>query len=464
MATRYRTLPSVDRLLGYPQLRHLSGTFSRNAVTDLVRRELEVTREFIAKGGEAPTPEMLADTIAKHGQELWRPGPRPVINATGVIVHTNLGRAPLSEASIAAIQETGATYSDLEFNMNAGERGLRHERVESLLRQLTGAEAALVVNNNAAAMFLALATLAQGKQVIVSRGEAVEVGGGFRIPEVISQSGAILTEVGTTNRTYIRDYRQAMQPETAALLKVHPSNFRVTGFSHDTSVADLVSSAGEFDIPVFHDLGSGCLLDTTKFGLSHEPTPQESIKAGVDLVFFSGDKLLGGPQAGIIIGKATYVERLTHHPLARALRIDKLSLAALSATLLHYVKGDVLEKVPVWRMIAFPSAELQDRAKVWASQLSPRATVISGESTIGGGSMPGEELATWLLCLTAADLPGGATTLARKLRENQTPVVGRIIEERVVLDPRTVLPIEDGTLIEAVSGVLSAMTGSMSSD
>ena len=457
MTAGFRALPSVDRLLGSPQLQHLAETFSREAVTGLVRRELEDTREAVVRGEAVPAPEVLADAIARRGQELWQPGPRPVINATGVIVHTNLGRAPLSAAALAAMGEAARGYSDLEFDVSEGKRGSRHQHVEELVRQLTGAEAALVVNNNASALLLALAALAGGKQVIVSRGEAVEVGGGFRIPEVMAQSGATLVEVGTTNRTYLRDYWRAIGPETSALLKVHASNFRVTGFTHEATVQELVGPAGQLDIPLLHDLGSGCLLDSARFGLSHEPTPQESIGAGTGLVLFSGDKLLGGPQAGIIAGKSGYVKRLAQHPLTRALRIDKLSLAALSATLLHYVKGEAVEQVPVWRMVAASTEELRGRAEAWASRLGARASVTAGESTVGGGSLPGETLPTWLLNLPGDDLSGGATTLARRLRGHRTPVVGRIVGERVVLDPRTVLPMEEEALLTAVEEVASPL-------
>ena len=450
MTTGFRALPSVDRLLGSPQLQRLAETFSREAVTELVRRELEGARQAVGRGEAAPSAKVLAEAIIRLAEGLWQPGPRPVINATGVIVHTNLGRAPLSDAAMVAMREAAQGYSDLEFDVDEGARGSRHQHVEELMCQLTGAEAALVVNNNAGALLLALAALAGGKQVIVSRGEAVEVGGGFRIPEVLAQSGATLAEVGTTNRTYLRDYRRAMGPETAALLKVHASNFRVTGFTHETSLQELVDPAGEFEVPLLHDLGSGCLLNSARFGLSHEPTPQESIGAGTGLVLFSGDKLLGGPQAGIIAGKSSYVERLVQHPLARALRIDKLSLAALSATLLHYVKGEAVEQVPVWRMIAASADELRGRAEAWASRLGAQASVTAGESTVGGGSLPGETLPTWLLSLPAEKLPGGATALARRLREHRPPVVGRITEERVVLDPRTVLPTEEETLLAAV--------------
>ena len=350
----------MDRLLGHPRLERLLADFAREPVTDLVRRELDRARASIARGGPAPSVDALAEAVAATADALWRPSPRRVINATGVVIHTNLGRAPLSADAQAAVAAAACGYSDLEYDVDGGARGTRHSRVESLVTAITGAEAALVVNNNASALLLALVGLAHGHEVIVSRGEAVEVGGGFRIPDVMRQSGATLVEVGTTNRTYARDYRDAVSPQTAALLKVHASNFRISGFTHAATLEELVALGRDRELPVLHDLGSGCLLETKDLGLAHEPMPQESIAAGADLALFSGDKLLGGPQAGIIAGKRTVVERLARHPLARALRMDKLNLAALSATLLHYLRGEAPQKIPVWRMLS--SAEHDVRA------------------------------------------------------------------------------------------------------
>ena len=282
----------------------------------------------------------------------------------------------------------------------------------------------------------------------------MEIGGGFRIPDVLRQSGAILTEVGTTNRTYLADYEGAITPDTAALLKVHASNFLITGFTHYTTVGELVEIGARHRVPVLHDLGSGCLVETTQFGLTHEPMAQESIAAGVDLAFFSGDKLLGGPQAGIVVGKREFVSLLARHPLARAVRIDKLSLAALTTTLLHYLKGEAVEKVPVWKMLSTSTGELEARAKRWQKRIGTRGQVIRGFSTIGGGSLPGETLPTWLLTLTADGLPGGAQGLASRLREAELPVIARIDEDRVVIDPRTVLPNEEEALLESLKVAL----------
>ena len=454
MSTGFRALPSVDHLLGRPQVHSLTQSYSRQAVTDLVRQELEGARAAIANGTPPPSAEELAQVVARRAAELWRVGPRTVINATGVIIHTNLGRAPLSSEALHAIQEAARGYSNLEYTLEEGGRGSRQQHVEHLLSQLTGAEAALVVNNNASAVLLALTALAHGGEVIVSRGEGVEIGGGFRIPDVMRQSSATLVEVGTTNRTYVRDYEGAITPQTAVLLRVHASNFRIVGFTHAPTVEEMVALGQKSGLPVLHDLGSGCLLDTTLYGLVHEPTPQESITAGVGLALFSGDKLMGGPQTGIIVGQQTLVETLSRHPLARALRLDKLSLAALSATLLHYVRGEAPEKVPVWQMVAAGEEGLKDRAQRWADQLGSRAAVVNGESTVGGGSLPGETLATWLLALDSAGLSGGATEVARRLREHQPPVIARVQEERVILDPRTVFPEEEDVLIGAVKEVL----------
>ena len=338
MESRFRDLPSVNDVLDNGRVRSLVREYSHDAVLGLVRSEIERARDAIRNGDSPSSPDMLVESVERRAATLWRSLPTSVINATGVILHTNLGRAPLSEDALEALRAASAGYGDLEFDLQSGRRGSRQGRVADLLCQLTGAEAALVVNNNASAVLLGLAAVAQGKEVIVSRGEAVEIGGGFRIPDVLRQSGATLVEVGTTNKTYARDYEAAITENTGAILSVHASNFRVVGFTHAPALRELSELRTRFGVPVLHDLGSGCLLDTTQFGLAHEPMPQESIEAGASLAFFSGDKLLGGPQAGIIVGKSASVDVLSNHPLARAVRIDKGSLAALNATLLHYLK------------------------------------------------------------------------------------------------------------------------------
>ncbi len=454
MATQFRSLPSVDSILSDQRVQRLVEEYSHQAVLDLVRSRLENVRKTISQGLDAPDFDEVVRAVEESATVLWHPWPEPVINATGVILHTNLGRAPLSREAMDAVAQAGGKYSGLELDLETGRRGSRQEYVARLLCQLTGAEAAMAVNNNASGVLLGLAAMARGKEVIVSRGEAIEIGGGFRIPGVLRQSGADLVEVGTTNRTYVRDFQNALSDRTGAILSVHASNFRVMGFTHAPEIGELVALGKSHQIPVLHDLGSGCLLDTTQFGLAQEPMPQESLKAGVTLAFISGDKLLGGPQAGIVLGNQDAVATLSRHPLARAVRIDKLSMAALTATLLHYVRDEATQKIPVWRMVATSEEELKARAERWNAELGHRATVARSESTIGGGSLPGEVMPTWVLCVDAEDVDGGAQGIAGRLRHASPPVIGRIEEERVLLDPRTVLPEEDAQLLMIVGEVL----------
>lgn len=449
----FRSLPSVDRLLGDQRLRPLADGAS--LLRELVREVLAEARAAIARGGAPPSYEQLVEAVLHRAGALLRPSLRPVINAAGVIVHTNLGRAPLSQEAIAAMEAVCRGYSNLEFELETGERGSRHVHLEGLLCRLTGAEAALAVNNNASAVLLTLTALAQGREVVVSRGQAVEIGGGFRIPDILRQSGARLVEVGTTNRTYREDYEAAMGPDTAAILRVHTSNFRIVGFTHSPSLAELAGLAHERGLLLIDDLGSGCLLDTTRFGLAYEPRPQDSLRDGADIVCFSGDKLLGGPQAGIVLGRRHLIERLRRHPLARAVRLDKASIAGLQATLLHYLRGEALEKVPVWRMIAAPLQEVERRARRWARAIGPPARVVAGRSMVGGGSLPEEGLPTRLLALPG---PGAwVTELARRLRLGQPAVVGRIEGDALLLDPRTVLPEEERELLRALRAALQGL-------
>ncbi|MCL0102140.1 L-seryl-tRNA(Sec) selenium transferase, partial [Dehalococcoidia bacterium] len=343
-------------------------------------------------------------------------------------------------------------YSNLELDLDSGGRGSRHVHVENLLRRLTGAQAAIAVNNNASALLLGLMTLANAGEVIISRGEAVEIGGGFRIPDVLEQSGATLIEVGTTNRTYASDYNSAINSNTAALLKVHTSNFKVSGFVHTPTLAEMMQLGTRHKIPVLHDIGSGCLLETTAYGMTHEPTPQESVRAGVDLSFFSGDKLLGGPQSGIIVGKKKYVDRLKASPLARAVRLDKMTLAALTATLLHYITGQAKTKIPVWQMISADLKTLESRVKKWIRYAGEQACIIDSVSTIGGGSLPGEYLPSKVLAIkgTGAQL----NKLARRLRKGTPAVLARIDGEMLLIDPRTVLPNQDQIVAGAIRDAL----------
>jgi L-seryl-tRNA(Ser) seleniumtransferase len=435
--TDLRHLPSVDKLLSNAS--SLIGAYGRSLTTDAIRSVLDEARSAIRSGEPVPDHDQLLARSSELLREWTWSRPRSVINATGVIIHTNLGRAPLSQAAIDAMIAAASGYSDLEYDLDHGGRGSRMAAVEDILKRVTGAEAAFVVNNNAGAVLLALSALAAGKGALISRGQLVEIGGGFRVPEVMAQSGAQMIEVGTTNRTHRRDYEMALVTrEVAAIVRAHSSNFRTIGFTTEVPLAELVELANWKNIPLIDDLGSGALIDTAQYGLMREPMVQESIATGAHVICFSGDKLLGGPQAGIIVGKEQYVAPLRKHPLARALRIDKLDLAALSATLIHYLKDEAVTMIPVWRMISRPLDEMDRLAHDFAKQLQSlgfKAEVIDGQSTIGGGSLPGETLPTKLVALTI-DNPD--TFLAR-LRRSDPPVIARIESDRVVFDLRTVL-------------------------
>ncbi|MDD4858609.1 MAG: L-seryl-tRNA(Sec) selenium transferase [Dehalococcoidales bacterium] len=447
MTNEFRNLPAVDKILSDERIRSLEGTYPHELIVDLSREQSEQERRRIAGGKKPHTAQEIAAAVLAEVQALETPNLRPVINATGVILHTNLGRAPLSPGAIAAMDRVCRGYSNLEFDLESGKRGSRDSHIETLVCRLTGAEAAIVVNNNAAAVLLGLSGLAKRKEVIVSRGQAVEIGGGFRIPDVMRQSGAKLIEVGTTNCTYPADYEQAITERTAALLRVHSSNFKVVGFTNEVTIEELAALGEAKNVPVFDDLGSGCFLDTTKYGLAYEPMVSQSIACGAALAFFSGDKLVGGPQAGIIAGKKEYIDKLRKHPLVRAMRIDKIRLAGLAATLLHYLKGEAESKVPVWRMIASPIADIESRANRWADALGKRAEVVSGESMVGGGSLPGGTLPTRLVAIGRQDA-ALAQRLSRQLRHQEVPVIGRIEQETLLLDPRSVLPEEDDIILQ----------------
>lgn len=443
---RLRALPAVDTLINHPQARALIELYGRDPALDALRAVLEGARQRIRAGESAV---LDADALIEQAQidlyHAFQPTLRPVINATGVVIHTNLGRAPLSAAAQQAVSDAAAQYSTLEYDLESGTRGSRLIHAEALLREVTGAEAALVVNNNAAALVLLLSALAKGREVIISRGQLVEIGGGFRVPEVMAQSGALLVEVGTTNRTRPADYERAITPQTAMLMRAHASNFKQIGFTEAAPLDAIASIAHQHGALAIDDLGSGALLDTAVYGLEHEPTVQESLAAGVDLVAFSGDKLLGGPQAGILIGRKDLIDVLRRDPLARAIRADKLCLAALSATLVHYRKGDAVEQVPIWRMIARPIAELEATARQWADSVG--GEVVAGESTVGGGSLPGATLPTALLAIDPARAGLSTDAFAARLRAADPPVIARISADRVVFDPRTVLPGQESDLL-----------------
>ena len=446
MRSAYRNLPAVETLIQLLERRMNGESLPRDLLVDAARQELDAARQAIAGGAAAPPSEQLLAATAARARNAAQPSLRPLINATGVIIQTNLGRAPLSDAALRAMREVGAGYSNLEYDLTAGERGSRYTHLAGLLCRLTGAQAALAVNNNAAAIYLALSALALGREVIISRGQAVEIGGGFRIPDVLRQSGATLVEVGTTNRTYDRDYASAITERTALLMRIHTSNFRLTGFVHEASLADLVAVGSAHGVAVLDDLGSGTLLPTSPYGLAPEPTVQESLAAGADLVTFSGDKLLGGPQAGLIVGRADLVGQLRKHPLARVLRVDKTTLAGLEATLLAYLHSRATSEIPIWRMIAAAPADLRARAERIAAMLGDVAAVVSCQSAIGGGSLPGETLPSFAVALTGAS----PDDLARRLRLGTPPVIGRIADGRLLLDMRTVLEEQEAALVDLV--------------
>ena len=442
-----RALPSVDDILQHGVLSNLAEKYPRPLIAAEVRQNLDGLRASILNGDEPhnPSDEDIALGVKEAVEARVSPSPTRVINATGVILHTNLGRAPLSEDAARAAQLAALGYSDLEYDLGTGKRGSRHTHLASLLSLVSGAESGIAVNNNASAALLVLSTLAgHGGEVIVSRSEAVEIGGGFRVPDVMAQSGAKLVDVGTTNRTYARDYEDAIGSDTSAILKVHRSNFAISGFVHEDALEDIAAAGSRHNVPIVHDLGSGCLIDTAQFGIDREPTVQESVQAGADLTLFSGDKLLGGPQAGIIVGRSDLVERVSRHPLARAVRIDKMTLAALNSTLRSYVRGDATRELPILRMMSATTDELKRVADGWSSFVTSR--VVDGRTAVGGGSAPGQTLPTKRLMINA-DI--AADAIARHLRCNNPPIIGRIENERFL--PRPAHRVARGTRSRLVS-------------
>ena len=457
MMPDYRVIPSIEQLRQRPAAQALRAQYGEAPTLDALREAAGALRGAMAAGAAAPatTGDAMAAIERQAAERLaasFRPSLRRVINATGVVLHTNLGRAPLSPRAAARAAAIAAGYSNLEYAVAEGTRGSRHVHAEALLRAITGAEAALVTNNCAAAMLLVLSALARGREVIISRGELVEIGGGFRVPEILAQSGATLREVGTTNRTRIGDYGLAIGPRTAAIVRVHPSNFTMEGFTERVPLAELAGLARQHGIPLVEDLGSGWLHEAPPgAALAGEPRVQASVAAGADVVCFSGDKLLGGPQAGLLVGRAALVEQARRHPLMRALRVDKLTYAALEATLLDYAAGRAEEEVPVLRMLSLPVEGIAERAAALVERLRAAgvpAVVVESESAIGGGSAPGRLLPTRAVALGPD--AGPAAAIERRLRHGDPPVVARIDEGRVLIDPRTVLPDEDDALAEAL--------------
>jgi L-seryl-tRNA(Ser) seleniumtransferase len=450
MTDARRAIPSVERLLSTPALQPLLAREQRARVVDMLRLIQEEQRES-ANGSPTQAAEWYAARVEERLQQADAFSLHEVINATGVVLHTNLGRAPLSGEAIGAIARVSHGYSNLEYDVELGTRGSRYDHCEDLLKSLTGAEAALVVNNNAAALVLVLTTVAQGNPVIISRGELVEIGDSFRVPEIIARSGAVLCEVGATNRTHVADYERHVAT-AGAILKVHPSNFRTTGFVAEATITQLAPLARAAEIPLIHDLGSGLIEGLDDLGLPHEPTAAEALSLGADIVTMSGDKLLGGPQAGIIVGRKDIVEALEHNPLCRALRVDKLTLAALEATLRSYRRGRAREEIPALRMIAAPPTELRARAEQLAAQLQAHglhAEVVDGASRIGGGAYPDAELPTSLV--TVASDRTSATELEAQLRRATPPVIARVADDRVIIDLRTVLPEQQDLLARLIA-------------
>jgi len=442
----------VEKLVSQPAFEALSREFGRTMVLAETRGFLSDLRRESSEGAIDRRLSGIEAAVRARLESAVAPSLVRAVNATGILVHTNLGRSPLSPAAIAAIAEIARGYSNLELDLETGKRGSRHRHAERLFAPLFGEKKALVVNNAAAALMLALNTEALGKEVVVSRGELVEIGGSFRVPEILERSGARLREVGTTNKTRLADYASVIGPETGAILRVHPSNFRVVGFTESAATEDLVRLGRERGLPVIEDFGSGNLVSLAPFGLPGEPTVAESLRSGVDLCVFSGDKLLGGPQAGILVGEGPRVEACRRNPMARALRVDKLVYAALEATLSAYVRGRALEEIPVLRMLALPAEEIRSRAQALASRLQGVETlsleVQPSASFVGGGAAPDSEIPTWVIAIRGRER--SAESLLAGLRRNDPPIVARVSEDRVLLDLRTVLPGEDELLEKAL--------------
>jgi L-seryl-tRNA(Ser) seleniumtransferase len=441
----------VEKLLSSNELASSVERYSRPLVTQATRHVLDELREGIKTGHKSLTESDVIRLIKEHLRGEWPAFMSPVINGTGIILHTNLGRAPISKKALDAISRLGGQYFNLESDLDSGGRGTRALELTRLLAILTGAEDAVAVNNNAAAVLLVLVALANGKEAIVSRGELVQIGGGFRVPEIMEQSGVVLREVGTTNQTSLKDYEKAINPRTALILKVHRSNFVQKGFVSEASISQLSGIASKHGLPLVHDLGSGALLNTAEFGLEHEPTVEENLRDGADLVCFSGDKLLGGPQAGVIVGKNKYIKPLLSHPLLRAIRLDKLSAIALEATVKSYLDKTALEDIPVLRMLSATQPALQTRARAVVRKLKAsgiKSGVIRGGSMVGGGTLPEQSLPTALVNVTPV---GSVDDFDRALRMSEPPLIERVENNLILIDMRTVFPEQDATLVSVIT-------------
>ncbi len=447
-----RKLPSVNALLQTPDGIDYVEDYGHDLTVAAIRQVLGNIRKKVgAEQGTIPLPELIMQDVLAYLQLWTNPTLEPVINATGVILHTNLGRAPLSTDTINAVQKIVQGYSTLEYDLEEGERGSRYLHAENLLTRITGAEAGLVVNNNASALLLILSALSYRRRTLISRTQLIEIGGGFRIPDVMTQSGAVLEEIGTTNRVHIEDYQRAIEEEPVKLvMRVHRSNFKLMGFTAEPALEEITAVAHAAGLPVVDDLGSGCFLDTADYGLAHEMTVMESLAAGSDLVCFSGDKLLGGPQAGIIVGRKVLVDRLRKHPVARAVRADKMALSGLAATLMHYLKGEAERKIPIWQMISMNPDIIRSRAEQWARMLRG-SRVVEGESAVGGGSLPGEMLPTYLVSIPVSQ----PDQFLKRLRQSRPPIIARVENDNVMVDPRSVLPQQEGALLVGLQNAIS---------
>ena len=446
-----RTIPSVDAILRTAEGKQLSAQFGHDLAVSALRDVLSEIRET-AKAGEEMPPAAQIISKADHLANSWiSPSLVPVINATGIILHTNLGRAPLSAETIAAMDAVSGAYNNLEFDLGSGKRGKRAVHAEDLLKRLLEVESAFVVTNNAAATMLILSALARATKVIIPHSQLVEIGGGFRVPDVMRQSGAKLAAIGTTNRIHLKDYENALEEGAALVMNAHHSNFKIIGFTTEPPQNEIAALAHSYACPYVYDQGSGALLDTMPFGLPHEPTIQEALADGVDLVCFSGDKLLGGPQAGIIVGRADLMAKIKKHPFARAVRADKTCLAGISATLTHYLKGEAVEKIPIWRMIARSEEDIRVQAHDWVSQLG-FGQVRAGFSMVGGGSLPEEQLPTHLISVSVEK----PDQMMRSLRELTVPLIARIEDGQVLFDPRTILPEQESVFLRQVRHVFSS--------
>jgi len=454
MQNLYRDLPSIDKLLNDKRVEAVAVQFGKNTVTNLARMVLEEQRAHIKSTG-SELKKKPVDSLLEKAQSLEN-SLVALINATGVIIHTNLGRSPMSPTAVSAMLSIARDYSTLEISQSSGKRSSRNVHIKNQLRRLTGAEDAMIVNNNAAALLLSLTALSDNGEAIISRGQLVEIGGGFRIPEIMEQANVKLVEVGTTNRTYLHDYSKAITEQTSALLRVHSSNYRLIGYTTEPSISELADLAKEKKIPLIDDVGSGALIDTTNYGLAHEPLVQSSVNAGADIIIFSGDKLIGGPQAGIIIGKEKYIQLMERHPLSRVLRIDKVNLAGLIATLHHYEIGDTAKTIPIWKMISIPLIELGKRAQRWVDACENDAEVLASKSTVGGGSLPGQDLPTMVCAITPSRMDVEA--FAEILRHNSKPIITRIADGKVMLDPRTVMPEDDDLIEKALREIFTNFT------